>query len=599
MKKLWMIILAVMLVFGLVLGCDEDNSSSNTKKPVDTKCKCTVAGCTCPGSCTCVVNCDCGLCRTGSSGGNCECGKGGCTCETPCPSGCDCECCDTTNPGGCTCGKTGCECTDECDNTCPCCGTDPGTPVYCKYCDEYYGSNEEAAHYGECYCLLCIEDWVDCECPYIARQLTLLQNGENGLPEVGDDHEAGSSVEAEKATGKGYFDGKQFDWVKNAKRGDKILVRIYGGNSGTGTNNSIQWGNCGAVGVKHLERHEDKRVDLTFGASGLVPNPTAPVNELDALEFYVAIEDLWRVNTFEEVDTTYAYVNAWASGNFFVKDAFFCIPKTPVAVTDVTPTAKDFYITATFLHYLDDGPLAPVFIRPRYNMSQGVITISYGASGATAPTDPGLYNITFDVGASTGFTAATGLVVGTLDLRASAPPTGLLSTFMSISGFDVPGMDVELEAGTYVPQYNAADNPMPPLSTYFTWVGGDNRPMWDYENDAWVLRLRKDTDNGGNFGVRLNIPFQAGDTITVTGYAADDYRGQVLVNSGDWNVIGPGSSGGGTAVNWSINEGATFNITGEFQADEVNNVRIQPNTVTAGDFIYITSITIVRAPVEP
>jgi len=593
MKKLWVILLAVMLVFGLVLGCDEDNSSSNSpKKPVDTKCKCTVAGCTCPGgdTCKCPVGCDCLLCQPGKGPSNeCECGNGGCTCETPCPSGCECECCGTTTPGGCGCGKTGCECTGECDETCPCCGVDPGTPVYCKYCDDYYGSNEEAAHYGECYCLVCIEDWADCECLYIARKLTLYQNGENGLPEVGDDHEPGSSVEAEKATGKGYFTGKQFQWMKNANRGDKVLVRIYGGTQGAGTNNSVQWGNCGAVGIVHLEAHTDKRVDLTFGTSGLLPNPTAPVSEFEPLEFYVAIEDLWRVNTFEESTTTYGYINAWASGQFNVKDAFFCIPKEPVFVTDVTPTVKDFYVHYhSLLYYLDKDTLPSEFvtITPRYNMSQGVITIKYGDElGTTKPTEAGRYNITFDVAPATGFTAATGLVAGLLEINDTSPPEGTVGSIMVISGIDgIVGLDAELVAGTILPQYNAAANPVPLLTSFFDWNAEENRPVWVYENDAWSLRVKA---SDGNHGVRLNITFQAGDTINVKGRFASDTSGQIVVNSGDWDPV---------AVNYGIAAGASFDISGTFTEIQATRglIRVMANNAASGSFFWIDSITITR-----
>jgi len=448
--------------------------------------------------------------------------------------------------------------------------------VTCSYCGDTYKENAAAAHYADCFCRVCVEDWEACECLYIARQFTLIQDGAGGLPTVGEDMEAGSTIELEQATGKGYFTGKQFAWLKNAKRGDKILVRMYGGASGTGTTNSIGWANCGAVGIVHLEGNEDKRVDLTFGANGLLPNPTAVVEETAPLLFYVAIEDLWRVNTFETA--TFAYINAWASGSFFIKDAFYCMPKTPVDDTPVTPTARDFYIDATLLQFLDEGDVIPVTIKPRYNMSKGAITIKYG-DATTVPTTPGNTVVTFDVAAATGFNAASGLPAGTLDIRASKPQAGTLGSFLLIGGFpEIQGLDLSqvIVANT---------NPGSP----FKFNAGGTKPEWVLNDDnTYSIKVSGTGWHGLEIDLSV-IPIAVGDVITVKGRMGA-VGGAVLVNCGDWNPI---------VAQWGLAAGGAFNISGPVDQSHLTDatakqLRIEANGVAEGNFFFIDGIEIAR-----
>jgi formylglycine-generating enzyme required for sulfatase activity len=79
------------------------------------------------------------------------------------------------------------------------------------------------------------------------------------------------------------------------------------------------------------------------------------------------------------------------------------------------PTVADFDISGigTFIY---DGSSKIVTITPKSGKSTGVITIKYGSSNTTAPSSVGIYNITFDVAATTGFNAVNGLSAGTLTI---------------------------------------------------------------------------------------------------------------------------------------------------------------------------------------
>ena len=77
-----------------------------------------------------------------------------------------------------------------------------------------------------------------------------------------------------------------------------------------------------------------------------------------------------------------------------------------------TPNATDFNIsgTGTFTH---DGSAKTVTITAKEGKTSGAITIKYNGN-TTAPSTVGTYTVTFDVAASTGWNAASGLSAGTL-----------------------------------------------------------------------------------------------------------------------------------------------------------------------------------------
>jgi len=98
-------------------------------------------------------------------------------------------------------------------------------------------------------------------------------------------------------------------------------------------------------------------------------------------------------------------------------------PDDPQDPSDLsTPTLDDFDIR-NLAQAAVDGSIQPVSITPKAGKSTGAITIYYQGTGGTTyarsttlPTTAGTYTVTFNVAASTGWKAATGLSAGTLAL---------------------------------------------------------------------------------------------------------------------------------------------------------------------------------------
>jgi len=86
-----------------------------------------------------------------------------------------------------------------------------------------------------------------------------------------------------------------------------------------------------------------------------------------------------------------------------------------INATNLNPVASDFDIcnlTQTI------GSVTAVTITPQTGKSNGAITIYYNGS-QTLPTTAGSYAVTFDVAATIGFNAATGLIAGILTINAT------------------------------------------------------------------------------------------------------------------------------------------------------------------------------------
>jgi hypothetical protein len=85
------------------------------------------------------------------------------------------------------------------------------------------------------------------------------------------------------------------------------------------------------------------------------------------------------------------------------------------------PAANDFNVSG--LSQIT-GSVTAVSIKPNPGKSTGVITVYYEGTGdrtygksTTPPTEAGTYAVTFDVAATTGFSAAVGLIAGTLEIK--------------------------------------------------------------------------------------------------------------------------------------------------------------------------------------
>jgi len=265
---------------------------------------------------------------------------------------------------------------------------------YCEYCGLAIGAEHKAAEWKDekiCWCILCLNDYSECECEFIGRKLNLIQNGAGGLPAID---------EGRLGRGEGYFGGKEFGWVKTAKPGSKLRLDMK--NTGTGSEGNLDWASIAGITVG---MQGGGQVEVAPGTGEY----TATLN----------IEDYWRANRFDEA--TYGQATSWDAGGFqTIVQLLLLIKKADIGPQDVA--AKDFYIDASLVHYLDVAavPDAPVKIRPRHNMSKGAITIKYAGS-TTVPKTVGVYAVTFDVAAAAGYNAATDLVVGNLEVNASKP----------------------------------------------------------------------------------------------------------------------------------------------------------------------------------
>lgn len=175
----------------------------------------------------------------------------------------------------------------------------------------------------------------------------------------------------------------------------------------------------------------------------------------------------------------------------------------------------------------------------------------------------------------------------------STPEPGVLGDFLTVTGINVTGLDAPIVAGARLGFGQGI------LGTAFDWVSASNAPEWiENEDDTFSLRVNA-TD--GNFGVRVDIDFEEGDSITVTGRTGPGAAGQIMVNTFQFSPVVD-------AVEWEQDANSEFNITGTFSAAEdwgddnapVNQweaevVRIMMNDVDADSaFFYIDSISITR-----
>ena len=487
MKKLGMILLALMLVFalvfGLVVSCGGDDDSTPAPKPKPAKC---------------------------------ECGKDGCACTTACPADCQCACCK-----------------------------DP-VIINCEYCGYDYVEGTEVAHFNDCYCPNpeCLQDWADCEDVFIWRELKIIQDGTDGLPTV---------PEGERVRGKGFINSYQFAWTKTVKPGSKIRLMV----SDTGSS-VLGWATVGSIGVGNLDNN-DGRIQF------------AP----QADDFIVTfdIEDFWRINGFE--DATFGNVNTWGdviTNAPKINGVFLLIEKENIGVQNISE--KDFYINASLVHFLDVAPVpaAPVAIRPRFNMTQGAITIKYNGS-TTVPTTVGSYPVTFDVAAAAGYNGATNLVVGSLEVNAKAPffLNNVVGDMLTVTGPSANGQEFSF-GGFNVANFKAAKSLL--IETKQP-AGLTGQNTTRFPQTVLIV-------NGSNWAEttipQITIPRAEGDTIYLVIHyqATHDIPGNVVDWAGlEWR-------------NWS-NNFQTFGVVRAYLIDE-NLARPTDGTTadigTGGNFGY-------------
>jgi hypothetical protein len=214
----------------------------------------------------------------------------------------------------------------------------------------------------------------------------------------------------EKEMGKGYVIGREFGLIRNAKAGSIVRVKFTGAPLDL-PDNPWGWGDMGAVGTLGM--------DSSFRVT--IPRPIPP--QPGAI-FYreILAADLYRIGNF--ADVAFINVNVW--GGHIIDEVMLMIPKEEQAAQN--PLPRDFVITGVNQQYLDEPPITPFTVVPRFRMSQGAITIWYTGvaptvypKSETMPSIVGDFTVTFDVAAASGFNAATNLAAGNIKILATQP----------------------------------------------------------------------------------------------------------------------------------------------------------------------------------
>jgi len=96
-----------------------------------------------------------------------------------------------------------------------------------------------------------------------------------------------------------------------------------------------------------------------------------------------------------------------------------------ITVNKATPAVGDYDISgAGTFNYDGTAKTVTVSVKTSGTRSPGVVTITYGANGTTAPTNVGSYAVTFNVAGTDNWNAATGLSAGTLTVSKATPVAG-------------------------------------------------------------------------------------------------------------------------------------------------------------------------------
>jgi uncharacterized repeat protein (TIGR02543 family) len=223
------------------------------------------------------------------------------------------------------------------------------------------------------------------------------------------------------------------------------------------------------------------------------------------------------------------------------------------------------------------GSVTAVTITPNTGKSTGTITILYNGS-TTLPTTAGTYTITFNVAASAGWNAVTGLVGGTLTI---ASPSGITVELDAMTEWDLIDQTVQVTAntnriftvsGTYSTYKWYLDGTLVSSSSSYTF----NKPVSVYQLVVIVTKSNADsrsarcwvtvTNTAPTYTVTYNLNSGTGTTPaaqTVTaGSSVTLSSGSGLTRSGftfgGWNT---NSSGTGTNYNAGSLFIPTSNIT--------------------------------------
>jgi len=222
-----------------------------------------------------------------------------------------------------------------------------------------------------------------------------------------------------------------------------------------------------------------------------------------------------------------------------------------------TPVIGDFNIsgTGTFTY---NGSSRTVTITPKVGSSQGAITVYYNGS-MTAPSAVGTYTVTFNVAASTGFNAVTGLSAGTLIINAATPVA---------SDFNI--------SGTGIFTYNAS----PMTVTITPKTGSSQGAITVYYNGATTAPSAV-----GTYTVTFNVATSTGFNA-VTGLSA----GTITINTAIFTITF-NSNGGSTVNSQTVEYGNTVNRPTDPTKDRYTFVNWYSNSNLTTVYNFNTTVT--------
>jgi len=247
---------------------------------------------------------------------------------------------------------------------------------------------------------------------------------------------------------------------------------------------------------------------------------------------------------------------------------------------NVTPTAND-YNYAGIGEVTYDGTAKPVTITPKGGKSTGTRKIYYEGTNDTnytkrtaAPSAIGTYDVTFDVAATTGFNAATGLIAGTLNISSSGSAGGGdPSSDASLASLTINGVAVTWPT-------NASANP------------NSNVTYWYDATYYATVSMTQTQFAGGN---PLNIVATPNDTgARIRGYAINTTSSNLYTGTGgadatDWEI---------KEENWVLTSEESFVATNFVNKSTRIFVWVEAEDGTWG-FYRVNEITVTADPGDP
>jgi len=219
------------------------------------------------------------------------------------------------------------------------------------------------------------------------------------------------------------------------------------------------------------------------------------------------------------------------------------------------PVAGDFTINGTGTFPYDGSPKT-VTITPNQGKSSGTVTVKYNGN-TTAPTDAGIYTVTFDVAAATGWEAVSGLSAGTLTIEKATPVVGDYDISGNTATYDGNSKTVTItvkqgnkSTGTVTVKYNGSTTAPINAGSYTVTFDVAVDPNWEAAPglSAGTLTIEKATPTVGDYdisGTGTVVYDGSPKTVTITpkqgksiGTVTVKYNGSTTapINAGSYTV---------------------------------------------------------------